>query len=94
MAQDRPTDDRPDDQAGINAYERSLDDEVRRLQRESQLVEDDIQQTRKHWEELRADRGQPGARPREDSPERPERLENIAGDWSGTAQAADEAGQD
>lgn len=68
MAHDRPIDDRPDDQAGINAYERSLDDEVRRLQRESQLVEDDIQQTRKHWEELRADRSQPGARPREDSP--------------------------
>jgi hypothetical protein len=91
MAQGRPIDDRPDDQAGISAYERTLDDEVRRMQRESQLVEDDIQQTRKQWEELRADPGQPGARPREDSPEP---LEEIAGDWSGTAKAADEAGQD
>lgn len=62
------TDDRPDDSAGIHAYERSLDDDVRKLERESALVERDIEQTRREWERLRADPGQPGARPREDSP--------------------------
>jgi hypothetical protein len=93
MGIQRPVDDRPDDAAGIHAFERGLDDQVRAMERESQLVEDDIQATRKHWEELREDPGQPGARPRADSPEH-EPLEEVAGDWSGTAQAADEAGQD
>jgi hypothetical protein len=91
MGIERPVDDRPDDEAGIHAFERGLDDQVRAMERESRLVEDDIEATRKRWEELRADPGQPGARPREDSPEP---LEEVAGDWSGTAQAADEAGQD
>ncbi|MDO8186725.1 hypothetical protein Q5424_05180 [Conexibacter sp. JD483] len=92
MGIERPVDDRPDDAAGIHAFERGLDDQVRAMARESQLVEDDIQATRKHWEELREDRSQPGARPREDSPPR-EPLEEVAGDWSGTSEAAEEAGQ-
>jgi hypothetical protein len=89
MEPDRGITDRsPDDEAGIHAYERGLDDEVRAMQRESQLVEDDIVETRKDWEAKRADRGVPGARPREDDP-----VEKVAGDWDGTARAAEEAGQ-
>ncbi|MDO8213045.1 hypothetical protein [Conexibacter sp. CPCC 206217] len=60
----------PDDEAGIHAYERGLDDQVRALERESQLVEDDIVATRRDWEAKRADRSVPGARPIEDSPDR------------------------
>jgi hypothetical protein len=92
MEPDR-TDRSPDDEAGIHAFERGLDDEVRAMEREAQLVEDDIQQTRKDWEAKRADRGVPGARPREDSPD-PSTFDDIAGNWEGTARAADEAGQD
>lgn len=83
----------PDDEAGIHHLERVRDDEVAAMQRESDRVERDIEQTRKEWEALRADPSVPGARPREDSPPADE-LEEVAGDWSGTAQAAEEAGQD
>ncbi len=89
----RTVDQLPDDEAGIQHLERVRDDEVAAMQRESERVERDIQQTRKEWEALRADPSVPGARPREDSPPRDE-LEEVAGDWSGTAQAAEEAGQD
>lgn len=74
----------------MHALERGLDDQVRAMERESQLVEDDIQAVRKDWEAKRADRAVPGARPREDSPDK---LEEVAGDWEGTAQAAEEGGQ-
>lgn len=89
----RASDRSPDDQAGIQHLERVRDDEVAAMQRESERVERDIEQTRRAWEALRADPSVPGARPREDSPPR-DALEEVAGDWSGTAQAAEEAGQD
>lgn len=88
----RTADQLPDDEAGIQHLERVRDDEVAAMQRESDRVEHDIQQTRKEWEALRADPAVPGARPREDSPPADE-VEEIAGDWSGTAQAAEEGGQ-
>lgn len=77
----------------MHAVERALDDEVRAMQREGDRVEDDIRRARKEWEALRADPAVPGARPREDSPPR-DTLEEVAGDWSGEARAAEEAGQD
>jgi hypothetical protein len=92
MAEHRIIDDRPDDEAGIHAFERGIDDEVRAMQRESQLVEDDIVETRKHWESMRANPAIPGARPREDSPD-PASFDDVAGDWEGTARAAEEGGQ-
>ena len=79
----------------MHAVERALDDEVARMQRESDRVERDIDETRRTWEALREDPAAPGARPREDSPPPPDDpLERAAGDWAGTAEAADEAGQD
>jgi hypothetical protein len=93
MEPDRRADKTPDDEAGIHHLERVRDDEVAAMQRESERVERDIEQTRREWEQLREDPSVPGARPREDSPPDDE-LEDVAGDWSGTAQSADEAGQD
>jgi len=89
----RAVDKSPDDEAGIHHLERVRDDEVAAMQRESDRVEHDIESTRRAWEALREDPSVPGARPREDAPPDDE-LEEVAGDWSGTAQAADEAGQD
>ncbi|ADB53077.1 hypothetical protein [Conexibacter woesei] len=92
MAPDiRDIDRSPDDEAGIHARERLLDDELRRLRRESDRVGHDIDEARKDWERKRADRGVPGARPHEDSPGDP--LNEVAGNWRGTAQAAEEGGQ-
>lgn len=95
MALDRSNIDRsPDDEAGIHARERLLDDELRALQRESERVGHDIEEARKDWERKRADRAVPGARPHEDTPGDPlNPLNEVAGNWEGTAQAAEEGGQ-
>lgn len=93
MAADRRIEQIPDDEAGVHAVERVRDDEVAQMQQESDRVEADIQRTRKEWEALREDPAVPGARPREDSPP-DDAVEEVAGDWNGTAQAAEEAGQD
>ncbi|MBB4664360.1 hypothetical protein [Conexibacter arvalis] len=93
MDRSRATDRAPDDEAGIHHLERIRDDEVAAMQRESDRVERDIEATRKEWEALREDPSVPGARPREDSPP-DDAAEEAAGDWSGTAEAAKEAGQD
>ncbi|HEY4280868.1 MAG TPA: hypothetical protein VGM91_21815 [Conexibacter sp.] len=89
MAPDPRTDTRPDDEAGIHYVERLADDELRRLERESDRVEHDIQDTRREWEAKVNDPAVPGAEapwPAEEPAEEP--LEDVAGDWRDESKGA------
>lgn len=73
MTPERPIDDRPDDEAGIHALERGVDDEIAALQREDDRVAHDIDEARRDWEAKRGDRAVPGAIPHEDELPREDR---------------------
>lgn len=74
--------------AEVDSAARAMDDDLREMEAHSEEVAEDIEEARSDWERKQQDSSIPGA----DTGGATE-AEQVAGDWEGEAEGADEAGQ-